>query len=65
MSYSCFNRRPLADRFVGQDGWWTDGYSRTAKAVSIRNPNTKVCQYSKDDKYADKDCVGCKHKETK
>lgn len=59
----CYNRPPLAERFIAQDGWWIDGHSKVAKVTSIVNKNSRECQYQKHDKYADARCVGCKHKQ--
>jgi len=59
--YGCWNRAPLRTQVIVQSGWWMDGVSRTARMVSIPDPMTKDCQYSKD-KTDDAGCIGCKHK---
>lgn len=62
MSYGCFNRLPLKTTAIVQDGWFMDGVSRTARMISIFDPMTKTCQYSRDDRYADPGCIDCKNK---
>jgi len=70
MSYSCFNRPPFEDLMIVQDGWHD---AVTEHGEFTRTPRMKVspfrmardCQYQKDDKYNDPQCVGCKHKEVK
>ena len=61
----CFDRAPLRTTAIVQDGWYMDGVTRTPRMISIPDPMTKTCQYSKDDKYDDQACTGCKHKESK
>ena len=61
----CFDRPPLKTSAVVADGHFMDGVTRTSRMISIPDPMTKTCQYSKDDKYDDPQCVGCKHKESK
>lgn len=56
----CFDRPPLKPRVMVQDGW--EGGIR--HMVVIPDPMTKSCQYQKDDRYKDPQCVGCKHKES-
>ena len=65
MTYSCKDRAPLRTRVVVADGWFQDGYTRTPKMISIPDPMTKTCQYSKFDIYNDPQCQNCKHKEPK
>jgi hypothetical protein len=60
----CFNRSPLKTSVVVQSGHFMDGITRTPRMVSIPDPMSKDCQYSKDDKYNDQGCVGCAHKLT-
>ena len=61
MSYGCYNRKPLQRHVTVQDGWYAGINTRTARMVTIPDPMTKDCQYQKDDRYADPQCVGCKH----
>jgi len=61
MSHGCFNRPPLKTRAIVQDGHFMDGVSRTARMISIPDPMTKTCQYSKDDRYNDPGCAECIH----
>jgi hypothetical protein len=65
MSYSCFNRAPLRTRVEVQNGWNDQGATRTPRMVIIPDPMTKTCQYQADDRYGDKGCIGCKHKDAK
>lgn len=62
MSYGCFNRSPLKTSVIVQDGWYMDGHTRLSRMISIADPMTKTCQYSRDDRYADPGCIGCAHK---
>ena len=61
MSRGCYNRPPLKTRAVVQDGWYQDGTTRTPRMIAIPDPMSKTCQYSKDDRYNDPKCIGCKH----
>lgn len=63
MSYGCFNRKPLKTQIVVQSGHFMDGVTRTPRMISIPDPMTKTCQYSKFDIYNDPQCQNCKHKE--
>lgn len=62
MSYGCFNHQPLKATAVVADGWYMDGHTRSPRMISIADPMTKTCQYSRDDRYADLGCIGCAHK---
>lgn len=65
MSYGCFNRPPLKEWVTVQDGHYaTDNFTRHDSMVTIPDPMTKECQYSKFDQYKDPGCVGCKHKKS-
>lgn len=60
----CHNRPHYKTAQALQDGWWSDGETRTAKLVSVPHRMAKDCQYThtvlgKDDK----GCEGCKWKQ--
>lgn len=60
MSHGCYNRGEYETEIV------LYGVSRdTGLPVKTVIPQrmTRECQYQKDDRYADKGCDGCKHKE--
>lgn len=61
MSYGCYNRKPLWPNVRVQDGWFKVEHSRMPTMVTLPDPMEKTCQYSKDDKYTDPGCRGCKH----
>ena len=60
----CFDRAPLKTKVMVQDGWDYTGDTRAPRMVIIPDPMTKSCQYQKDDKYNDPQCLGCIHKES-
>ena len=33
--YGCHNRRDYRPRYFVQDGWWHDGWARTAKLAQV------------------------------
>lgn len=56
----CFNRAPLQTRVIVQSGHFMDGVTRYPRMVSIPDPMTKECQYTKNEiGRADKGCDGC------
>ena len=63
MPYGCFNRKPLRDHQMIQDGWQfyhQNGCSvREPVMIYIPVPMTKTCQYMLT--YDDPKCVGCRH----
>ena len=66
MTYGCFNREPLKTSRIIQDGFKNAGFmGPVIRLIEIQDPMTKHCNYSRDDKYNDPQCVGCKwkHKE--
>ena len=64
MKYACHNRPPFAERYIGRDGYWLDGYELHAKAISIPTFGQPSCQFTLTELgQVDKKCDGCKHKE--
>lgn len=62
MAHGCYNRKPFVE------GEWLHGRdSRTGCNITIylKNTGSRECQYQKNDRYGDKECVGCIHKEVK
>jgi len=55
-SYGCFNRAPYLPVNTIPARWPGD------TPLHIPNRMAMECQYQLDDKYADPQCVGCKHK---
>ncbi len=57
----CHNREPLRDYVRVQNGWVTRGQSRDPLMVTIPDPMTKECVYTRSAVgQADPGCVGCK-----
>lgn len=74
MSYGCFDHAPFRESFPAQDGKIVVGMIIDAKGThTVTAPNlvdqphqmTTECQYSADDRYGDKACVGCTHNRKK
>ena len=63
MSYGCYNRGPFRQSSYVQDGWRIRGEKGTREPVMVlvENRMSKPCQYTKDDRYDDQQCVGCSH----
>ena len=69
MTQGCYNRPPLHETIVVQDGWSTSyagfgdepvlgtAYSRRPRMIVIANANSNECQYSLT--AADPGCDGC------
>lgn len=64
MSYACRDHKPFQQQMLVQDGYFMDGVTRIPKMISIPFRMAQDCQYARDDKYSDPQCVGCKHKTT-
>ena len=63
MTYGCHNRRDYRPHYFVQDGWWHDGWERTAKLAQVPFVMAESCQYTKTDLgQADEHCQGCKHR---
>jgi hypothetical protein len=70
MTYGCYNRPPLAETVVVQDGWvprqntppQATWFTREPVLRRIVNPNSKECNYSQET--YDPGCTGCKHNVT-
>jgi hypothetical protein len=56
--WGCYNRAPLREEALVQDGWTKDG---RRKMICIPVPMTKDCQFSKG--ADDPRCAGCVHKQ--
>lgn len=67
MTHGCYDRAPLNETVVVQDGWTSSGQAATTrlpKLVTLPNPLTKECQYTKSNMgKTDPKCVGCKWRE--
>lgn len=62
MAYGCYNREPFQQEQKLYGLSWKTGI---IELTIIPHAMTKECNYQKDDKYADKGCIGCKHKKVK
>lgn len=62
----CYNRKPLVNGYWVHDGFFDvaigDVLTRCPKVAWIAFRMATECQYSKDDRYNDPKCLGCKHK---
>jgi hypothetical protein len=59
--HGCYNHFHRATTVLVQSGWTADGRRHM---VSIENPMTKPCQYSRSLKHStDKSCTGCIRKQ--
>lgn len=64
MTHGCHDRPAYKPATVVQNGWWSDGETRTAKLVSVPFRMAKDCQYTLSELGKnDAKCTGCKHKE--
>ena len=61
--YGCQTRPPLGSVPIpAQDGWYTDGHTRTPRLVPLPFRMAKTCQYSREEaNRSDPRCAGCKH----
>lgn len=64
MTCALKNRGPFKSFMVIQDGWYSDGYTRTPRMKAVPFRMSPDCEFQKSDQYNLPDCVGCKHKET-
>ena len=63
-AHGCFNRPLYRASMKVQDGYWDDGLQRIPKLTSVPFRMNFECQYRHSELgKADKNCVGCKHKE--
>ena len=66
MPNGCHNREPLTHGYWAHDGFFDvamgDVLTRCPKVAWIPFRMAPDCQYSKDDRYSDPKCEGCKHK---
>jgi hypothetical protein len=63
MTYGCHNREPLNDLVTVQAGWQSHQGSRTPVLITITDPMTKDCQYTKTPQgQADPGCQRCRHR---
>ena len=61
--YGCHNRRDYRPRYFVQDGWWHDGWAKTAKLAQVGFVMAESCQYTHSNLgQADERCQGCKHR---
>lgn len=65
--YGCYNREPLKNAVVVQDGWFgtevNDEETLLPIITILPDLMTKHCNYTHTELgQADKGCVGCKHK---
>lgn len=56
MKHGCYNRLPLKETLMVQDGWTNDGKKIMVEIPFLMNKN---CQYTREH-YADESCSGCK-----
>lgn len=60
-NHGCHNRPAYKPAMVVQDGYWSDGETRTAKLVSVPFRMAKDCQYTQSALgQKDQSCEGCK-----
>ena len=59
--HGCWNRAPFAQSALPvQDGWFTDGHTRTPRLVPLPFRMSKDCEYGKAEGRTDPGCEGCK-----
>lgn len=65
MKYGCNDRKPLKQTVTVQDGYTTTKAARFDHMVTIPDPMTKDCQYTKTDLgQQDPKCFNCNWRQT-